>query len=63
MFYIKTTITNKDKIIISSNSPSIQPKEDQIKGAMGNLKTDEQEASDSGLKSLKRGYRKIYCAG
>ena len=32
---------------MSSNIPSIQPKEDQIKDAIGNLKTDKQKASDS----------------
>ena len=32
---------------MSSNIPLIQPKEDQIKDAIGNLKTDEQKASDS----------------
>ena len=32
-----------------SNIPSIHPKEYQIKDAIGNLKTDEQKASDSDL--------------
>ena len=32
---------------MSSNIPLIQPKEYQIKDVIGNLKTDEQKASDS----------------
>ena len=32
---------------MSSNIPLIQEKEDQIKDAIGNFKTDEQKASDS----------------
>ena len=32
---------------MSSNIPSIQTKENQIKDAIGNLKTDKQKASDS----------------
>ena len=32
---------------MSSNIPSINPKEDQIKDAIGNLKIDKQKASDS----------------
>ena len=35
---------------MSSNIPSINPKEDQIKNAIGNLKTDKQKASVSGFK-------------
>ena len=32
---------------MSSNIPSINPKEDQIKNAIGNLKTDKQKESYS----------------
>ena len=32
---------------MSSNIPSIHPKEDQFKDANGNMKKDEQKASDS----------------
>ena len=35
---------------MSFNIPSIHPKEDQIKDAIGNLKTDEQKLLDSVFK-------------
>ena len=46
VLYLKKYNKSKQRIV-SSNIPPIQPKEDQTKDAVGNLKTDEQKSSDS----------------